>query len=268
MAKRLSYPLTLVGFLVNFWLKASDMLWAGSVLSRRTDWRTFDNNEAKLELNSVEKESLVWWTIEYRSNLHVVFPTPPLPPTKIHFRVFLSTRLFRLFRSVCEETKAEVEWIWDINVENLQGKTMRRRSIASCQLEWFLLFVSSKSKNEERIAQAQKVNSLYWSNDVEEKMSLADSRRPATKKKIKSIKPELNVDSNVKNNCRLVRSRFGRKAEVKQTKWCRSMRKIINENEQKKENKTKRLSNERNRSQWKRSSLEGRFVGATNFCSF
>jgi hypothetical protein len=50
IANKFSYPLTFVGFFVNFWLNASDILWAGSVLNIKTVSRTLANSEAKLQL--------------------------------------------------------------------------------------------------------------------------------------------------------------------------------------------------------------------------
>lgn len=43
MANKFSKPSTLVGALVNFWLKASDMLCAGSVDKSNTVSRTWAN---------------------------------------------------------------------------------------------------------------------------------------------------------------------------------------------------------------------------------
>ena len=71
MALRLSKPLTSRASLPNFWLKASDRLCAGSVEMRRTDLRCFAS----------------WMA---REQDVVVFPTPPLPPTKIHRSDFWS----------------------------------------------------------------------------------------------------------------------------------------------------------------------------------
>ena len=71
MAKRLVKPSTSVGTLVNFWRKASLRLWAGSVEMMSTLSRTPASCTAR------EQEQ-------------VVLPTPPLPPTKIHFRLFWS----------------------------------------------------------------------------------------------------------------------------------------------------------------------------------
>jgi hypothetical protein len=91
IAERLEKPFTLRASLPNFWPNASDKLCAtqthgqqlsgtccirdilqgekvpGSVLMRRTDWRT-----------------LASWTA--REHDVVVLPTPPFPPQKIHFR--------------------------------------------------------------------------------------------------------------------------------------------------------------------------------------
>jgi hypothetical protein len=64
MALRLSKPLMRRASLPNFWLKASDRLWAGSVLMSRTERRTLAS----------------WMAREHDV---VVLPTPPLPPTKI-----------------------------------------------------------------------------------------------------------------------------------------------------------------------------------------
>lgn len=66
MAYRLSNPWTRVGVLVNFWRKASLRLCAGSVEMMRT----FCRHPASCTARLLEQ---------------VVFPTPPLPPTKIHF---------------------------------------------------------------------------------------------------------------------------------------------------------------------------------------
>ena len=58
--------MTFVGFLVNFWLNASEMLWAGSVLRIKTVSRTLDKSEAKLELKSFKEMKwnefeMIWW---------------------------------------------------------------------------------------------------------------------------------------------------------------------------------------------------------------
>lgn len=67
MAKRLEKPWTKVGDLVKRCWKASLRLWAGSVEMMRTEDRTLARQIARMEL-------------------HVVFPTPPFPPTNTHFR--------------------------------------------------------------------------------------------------------------------------------------------------------------------------------------
>jgi hypothetical protein len=77
MAYRLLKPSTWVGVFVNFCRKASLRLWAGSVLMISTLPRCADSCTARL----LEQ---------------VVLPTPPLPPTQIHFRLFWS----RMFCSV------------------------------------------------------------------------------------------------------------------------------------------------------------------------
>lgn len=69
IAYRLEKPSTSAGFFVNFCLKASLRLWAGSV-----------------EMISTDFLAAASWTA--RDDEHVVLPTPPLPPTKIHFRSF------------------------------------------------------------------------------------------------------------------------------------------------------------------------------------
>ena len=74
MAYRLSNPLIRMGSLLNFCEKASDTLWAGSVLMISTLPRVRASSTPMLELD-------------------VVLPTPPLPPTKIHFSDSCSTRL-------------------------------------------------------------------------------------------------------------------------------------------------------------------------------
>ena len=71
IALRLVKPSTSLASLPNFCEKASERLCAGSVEIRRTDRRT-----------------LASWMA--REQEVVVFPTPPLPPTKIHRRVFWS----------------------------------------------------------------------------------------------------------------------------------------------------------------------------------
>ena len=55
MAKRLSNPLTRLGTLENFWLKASEMLWAGSVEMIKTDSRTLDRRTERLQLQIMKK---------------------------------------------------------------------------------------------------------------------------------------------------------------------------------------------------------------------
>ena len=50
MAKRLAYPLTFVGFFVNFELNASEMLCPGSLLKINTVSRALERSEAKLQL--------------------------------------------------------------------------------------------------------------------------------------------------------------------------------------------------------------------------
>ena len=67
MAYKFLNPFTNIGTLLNFWSKASEILWAGSVEIIKTVSRIFANCVA------TEQE-------------HVVFPTPPLPPTKIHLK--------------------------------------------------------------------------------------------------------------------------------------------------------------------------------------
>jgi len=67
MAYRLEKPLTRVGILVKRCWNASLRLWAGSVEMMRTEERTEARRMERIEL-------------------HVVLPTPPLPPTKTHFR--------------------------------------------------------------------------------------------------------------------------------------------------------------------------------------
>lgn len=64
-------PLTRVGILVNLCWNASLRLWAGSVEMMSTDGLTFARRIDMIEL-------------------HVVLPTPPLPPTKTHFSVSCS----------------------------------------------------------------------------------------------------------------------------------------------------------------------------------
>ena len=73
MAERLSKPLMRRASLPNFWEKASERLWAGSVLMSRTLRRTLAS----------------WMAREHDV---VVFPTPPLPPTKIQRRERWSRR--------------------------------------------------------------------------------------------------------------------------------------------------------------------------------
>mmetsp|Transcript_1318 Transcript_1318/g.2722 ORF Transcript_1318/g.2722 Transcript_1318/m.2722 type:complete len:224 (-) Transcript_1318:215-886(-) len=65
MALRLSKPSIGVGSRPIFWQKASLKLWAGSVETIKTFFRVLAN-----------------WTP--KQQLVVVFPTPPLPPTKTH----------------------------------------------------------------------------------------------------------------------------------------------------------------------------------------
>ena len=74
MAWRLGTPATGVGVLVNFWRKASDRLWAGSVEMMRTEERA-----AAICTASAEEQ--------------VVLPTPPFPPTNIHFSSRCASRL-------------------------------------------------------------------------------------------------------------------------------------------------------------------------------
>ena len=69
MPYKFSKPFIIVGCFPIFWLNASDKLWAGSVDIINTFLPCFDNkidNDAEI----------------------VVLPTPPLPPTNIHFSVF------------------------------------------------------------------------------------------------------------------------------------------------------------------------------------
>lgn len=66
MAYKLEKPLIRVGDLVNLWWNASLRLCAGSVEMMSTEGRTRARRIDRIEL-------------------HVVLPTPPFPPTKIHF---------------------------------------------------------------------------------------------------------------------------------------------------------------------------------------
>mmetsp|Transcript_26918 Transcript_26918/g.57667 ORF Transcript_26918/g.57667 Transcript_26918/m.57667 type:complete len:259 (-) Transcript_26918:74-850(-) len=75
MALRLSNPSIGVGSRPIFWQKASLKLWAGSVDTIRTFFRVLAN-----------------WTP--KQQLVVVLPTPPLPPTKTHWRLFWSMIFF------------------------------------------------------------------------------------------------------------------------------------------------------------------------------
>lgn len=52
IANKFSNPWTFVGTLLNFWLNASDKLWAGSVDITRTFLRTLDSWTARLQLKS------------------------------------------------------------------------------------------------------------------------------------------------------------------------------------------------------------------------
>ena len=69
MADRFVKPSIKRASLPNFWEKASERLCAGSVDMRRTDLRCLAS----------------WMAREHDV---VVLPTPPLPPTKIHRKVF------------------------------------------------------------------------------------------------------------------------------------------------------------------------------------
>jgi hypothetical protein len=68
IANRFWNPSTSVGLFVNFCRKASLRLWAGSVEMMSTRSLTAARRMAK-------------------EQLHVVFPTPPFPPQKIHFKL-------------------------------------------------------------------------------------------------------------------------------------------------------------------------------------
>lgn len=75
MAYKLVNPLTSVGAFVKRCWKASLRLWAGSVDMIRTEDLTWERRIPNVEL-------------------HVVFPTPPFPPTNTHLRVSCSNTFF------------------------------------------------------------------------------------------------------------------------------------------------------------------------------
>jgi hypothetical protein len=77
MALRFVKPSTSLASLPNFCENASERLCAGSV-----------------EINRTERRTLASWMA--REHDVVVFPTPPLPPTKIQRRVFWSSIDWRL----------------------------------------------------------------------------------------------------------------------------------------------------------------------------
>lgn len=102
MAYKLVKPLTKVGVLVNRCWKASLRLWAGSVDMMRTEARTLARRIDNIELQ-------------------VVLPTPPLPPTKTHFRLSWS----RMFWTVASG------WSWSVAM-----KTELFVSLLSLQIVW------------------------------------------------------------------------------------------------------------------------------------
>ena len=77
MALRFVKPSISLASFPNFCEKASDKLCAGSVEMRSTERRTL--------ASCIAREHDV-----------VVFPTPPLPPTNIHRRVFWSSMVWRV----------------------------------------------------------------------------------------------------------------------------------------------------------------------------
>ena len=77
IACKFGIPWMGVGSLVTFWSKQSLKLWAGSVEMMRVFLPPSANRVAKLLLV-------------------VVFPTPPLPPTKIHLKDFCSRMFLKL----------------------------------------------------------------------------------------------------------------------------------------------------------------------------
>ena len=56
MAYRFLKPWTWVGYLLNFWLNASEILWAGSVEMSKTLSRTFESRTDRLQLWVEERE--------------------------------------------------------------------------------------------------------------------------------------------------------------------------------------------------------------------
>lgn len=112
MANKLEKPVTRVGDLLNFWPNASLRLWAGSVeiLIKWRFWNSIniqrDFKEAQIwegipsiHLHSLQSPAPLFSIQLYNNTLSrtfdnwtareqefVVLPTPPLPPTKIHFR--------------------------------------------------------------------------------------------------------------------------------------------------------------------------------------
>jgi hypothetical protein len=86
---------------VNFWSNASERLWAGSVEMIRTFFLTWERR--------MERQEEV-----------VVFPTPPLPPTKIHFSSCCSRMLARVGGSGSRSAVAAI-------IQKMRAHTQREK---------------------------------------------------------------------------------------------------------------------------------------------
>ena len=123
IANKFSNPLTLLGTLLNFWSKASDMLWAGSVEMISTVSRTRANCTERLQLLlkiRILKNLFQMFRSKKKNHyLQVVLPTPPLPPTKIHRKDVCSITFFSVGSS-WTNSSSTLEAIMYANYQNLK----------------------------------------------------------------------------------------------------------------------------------------------------